>query len=241
MQFTRILDISFPELASSVGSTHSNYVYELLKSYPSPSKLSSGHLTSITTLLAKNSRGRIGRLKAIELRELAKNSIGTNSFALELELKQVIQLIENYQSQLKIIDEEIKKLMDQMDSPILSIPGISYRLGSVILSEIRTISNFKTAAQLLAFEGMEPSVYQSGQFEGTGIMVKRGSPHLRWAMHNAARLVAQYSPTFRSYFEKKLAEGKHYNVALSHVAKKLTRIIFYLLKTDQTFDESRLV
>lgn len=241
MQFTRILDISFPELASSVGSTHSNYVYELLKSYRSPSKLSYGHLTSITTLLAKNSRGRIGRLKAIELRELAKNSIGTNSFALELELKQVIQLIENYQSQLKIIDEEIKKLMDQMDSPILSIPGISYRLGSVILSEIRTISNFKTAAQLLAFEGMEPSVYQSGQFEGTGIMVKRGSPHLRWAMHNAARLVAQYSPTFRSYFEKKLAEGKHYNVALSHVAKKLTRIIFYLLKTDQTFDESRLV
>lgn len=88
---------------------------------------------------------------------------------------------------------------------------------------------------------MEPSVYQSGQFEGTGIMVKQGSPHLRWAMHNATRLAAQYSPTFRSYFEKKLVEGKHYNVALSHVAKKLIRIIFYLLKTDQTFDESRLV
>lgn len=192
MQFTRILDISFPELASSIGSTHSNYVYELLKSYPSPSRLSSGHLTSITTLLAKNFRGRIGRIKVIELRELAKNSIGTNSFALKLELKQVIHLIKNYQSQLKIIDKEIKKLMDQMNSPILSIPGISYRLGSVILSEVRTISNFKTAAQLLAFEGMEPSVYQSGQFEGTGIMVKRGSP------------------TFQSYFEKKLVKGKHY-------------------------------
>jgi len=127
--------------------------------------------------------------------------------------------------------------MAETNSPIISITGIGERLGIVILAEISDINNFSTPAQLQSFAGLDLSVYQSGESDKTGIMVKQGSPHLHWAILQAAKLAANYSPKLNEYF-KKLAESKHYSCAITHVAKKLIRIIFYLLKNNQRFDES---
>ncbi|WP_201763257.1 transposase [Enterococcus faecalis] len=131
--------------------------------------------------------------------------------------------------------------MLEINSPLLSIPGISYRLGSVILAEIGDIDNFKNPSKLLAFCGLDPSIYESGNYSGEGRMVKRGSKYLRWAMMQAARLVAIHCETFQHYLHKKINEGKHYFVALSHAAKKLNRLIFYLLKNDCEFDMAKSV
>ena len=123
--------------------------------------------------------------------------------------------------------------MDELDSPILGVPGIGYTLGAIILSEIGDIANFKNPAKLLAFAGMEPSTYESGKYLASDTpMVKRGSPYLRWALYQAARLAAYRDETFRSYLQKKRSEGKHYFVALSHVAKKLVRTLCFMLKNN---------
>lgn len=241
VQLTRILDVVFPELASCVWSIHQKSAYALLSNYPSTNKISKAHLNTITTLLSKASSGRYGVEKALEIKTAAKNSIGSNSTSLSIELSSTLRTIEHFEAEIDKIDKEIKALMIEIDSPILSIPGISYRLGSVILSEIRDINSFETPSKLLAFSGMDPSIYQSGKFIGEGTMVKRGSSHLRWALLQAARLVSMRVPTFQNYLNKKLKEGKHYYVALSHVAKKLSRTLFYLLKTNQLFDFSKSV
>ncbi|MGM0209039.1 hypothetical protein IGI96_003563 [Enterococcus sp. DIV0421] len=75
----------------------------------------------------------------------------------------------------------------------------------------------------------------------TGRMVKRGSSQLRWALHEAARLMSIWSPSMRVYFQKKLAEGKHYNVAISHVVRKLVRIIYQLLKDNKPYEEQKMI
>ncbi|CAM3026960.1 transposase [Lactococcus hircilactis] len=142
--------------------------------------------------------------------------------------------------QINQVQEQINVLMAEIDSPITSITGIGVRLGAVILAEIKSIHNFKTPGQLQAFAGLEPSIYQSGTMDITGHMVKRGSSYLRYALIQAAKLLANYSPYFKAYLWLKISQGKHYNVAVSHVAKKLIRIIYYLLKTNQTFDERKL-
>ncbi|MBR0288562.1 MAG: IS110 family transposase [Selenomonadaceae bacterium] len=86
------------------------------------------------------------------------------------------------------------------------------------------------------FAGLSPSTYQSGKFTSqNAVMEKRGSRYLRCALFLAARLVSRYSKTFAAYLKKKRDEGKHYFVALSHVAKKLVRIIFHLQKTGEPF------
>ncbi|CCJ66336.1 Mobile element protein [Leuconostoc pseudomesenteroides 4882] len=75
----------------------------------------------------------------------------------------------------------------------------------------------------------------------TGKIVKRGSTSLRWALCQAAEYASHWSPTLRQYRQKKLDEGKHYYVVMTHVAKKLVRIIYYLLKHHQYYDESKLI
>ena len=241
-QYTRLLDLTFPELSVhlSTSSIHLKYVYAMLTAYPSVTHLADAHLTRLTTIIKKASKGRIGKSRAIELRDLARTSIGTVSDSLAFELRHLIQSIQFYEQILNETDEKIGSIMTDIQSPVLTIPGISHRLGSIILAEIRGIEYFQNPAQLLAYCGLEPSVNQSGTFSGQGKMVKRGSPYLRWAILQAARLIAINSPVFKIYLLKKLEEGKHYNVALSHVAKKLIRVLFYLLKSNQSFDESKL-
>lgn len=237
VQYVRLIDLMFPELSTYVTSVHHAYVYSLLKRFPSTIDISSAHLTSLASTFSSASQGKIGKKEAEEIRELARNSVGQVSTILEFEMTQTIETIDFYSLQIKAVNKQINKLMREISSPITSIPGISNRLGSVILSEINNVNNFKSPSQVLAFAGMEPSINQSGAHDGTGKIVKRGSSSLRWALHQAARLVAIHSPLFRTYLQKKLNEGKHYNVALTHVAKKLVRVIFHLLKHNVTYVE----
>jgi transposase len=236
ISYTRILDIVFPELHSIVWATTQKSMLLTLLELPNTKAIADCHLTRFTNILVKNSYGHYRRDKAVEIRELARNSIGSNSPALAFELQQVIRTILFLQEEITLLDKQIKKVMQEIDSPIMSIPGISYTLAAIILSEIGDVSMFESPAKLLAFAGLEPSTYQSGKFTAThATMVKRGSKYLRWAILTAVRLVCMRDAAFKAYRDKKLLEGKHFFVALSHTAKKMTRVIFYLLKNNQRF------
>jgi len=226
----RVVDIMFPELPGLVYSLNQKSTYSLLRTFPSKDAIASAHLTKLTNVLRKSSNGRYGKEKAILIKNTADASVGSCSRALSFELLQILSFIDIYTNEINKIDIEIKAIMDDMESPILSVPGISYGLGSIILSEIGDISRFESPSKLLAFAGLEPSTFESGKFVATGMkMVKRGSPYLRWALLEAARLISMKDPTFRAYYLKKKAEGKHHYVANSHVAKKLVRVLHYLL------------
>lgn len=236
VSLSRLITIVFPELEKIVWSISQNSILYLLNEIPSTKDISSCNLKHLTTLLEKYSKGKYSRDKAIEIRDLAKVSIGTNSPSISFELRQVIQTILFLQFQIDEIDKELKKSLDELNSPIMSIPGISYVTAAFILAEIGDINNFDSPSKLQAFAGLDPSTYQSGKFTAThSTMVKRGSKYLRWALLTATRLVCMRDKTFNDYKNQKLAEGKHYFVALSHTSKKLIRVIFYLLKTNQTY------
>jgi transposase len=233
---SRLLDVIFPELTSIVWSRNQKSVYALLLELPNPAAIAVCHLTRLTNILVKNSRGRYGKSKAIVLKALATRSIGSNSPAMAFELQQTIRLILNVQQEIDLLDRQIRLAVDALASPLITIPGISHTLAAIILAEIGDIALFDSPTKLLAFAGMEPSTYQSGKFKATNTpMVKRGSTYLRWALLQAARLVAMRDKCFRNFLLKKRAEGKHFNVALTHVGKKLVRVIFHMLKTNADF------
>ncbi|HEP6948319.1 TPA: IS110 family transposase [Streptococcus pyogenes] len=236
ISLARIIEIVFPELEDCVYSINQKSTMALLHEFPSKELIANAHLTRLTNVLKDNSRGKYSKDKALEIRDVAINSIGTSSDASSFELVQTIDMINFYSSKIDELDAKIKDIMIELESPILSIPGISYNLGSIILAEIVDINRFDTPAQLQAFAGLDPATHQSGKFIATGVsMVKRGSPYLRWAILNASRLIAMRDPCFKDYYQKKRKEGKHHFVALTHVAKKLIRVIFKLLKTNSQF------
>ena len=144
--------------------------------------------------------------------------------AKSLELQHTIRLIRELDAEIAEIEEQIQSLMEELDSPITTIPGMGFRMAAMILAEVGDFSRFDSPDKLLAYAGMSPSTYQSGQLKNCyPHMEKRGSRYLRYALYNATKYVCHWDPTFAAYLAKKRAEGKHYNVALSHAAKKLVR------------------
>lgn len=237
LSLSRLITVIFPELEQAVWSIHQTSALNLLLELPSVKDISKCNLKHLTNILQKHSNGKYGKDKAIEIRNLALNSIGTISNSLSFELRQVIQTILFLKAQIDSIDKELKTLVDELHTPLLSIPGISYVTAAFILAEIGDINNFNSPAKLQAFAGLEPSTYQSGKFTAShAVMVKRGSKYLRWALLTATRLVCMNDKTFNDFKNKKLSEGKHYFVALSHTSKKLVRVIYYLLKTNKNYE-----
>lgn len=236
---SRLVNILFPELETLVPTLHLASVYTLLSEYPGAYQIADAHLTSLKNLLYDASRGRYDRDRAIAIRDEARRSIGSRMPAKSLELRRTIKLIGEMDAEIHEIEAEIKVIVDDMGSPILTIPGISYRMGAMILAEIGDFSRFDSPDKVLAFAGLSPSIYQSGQLTSThSRMEKRGSRYLRYAVINATKYVCYWEPTFAAYLAKKRAEGKHYNVAISHAAKKLVRLIYALEKSRQPYNLS---
>ena len=233
---SRLVCILFPELEKLVSSLHTASVYALLEEFPDARQIAAAHLTRLKTLLAEASRGRYGRDMAVEIRNVARCSVGSRMPAKSLELQHTIRLIRELDIDIEEIETAIQAIMDELHSPITTIPGIGCRMGAMILAEVGDFSRFDSPDKLLAYAGMSPSTYQSGQLKNCyPHMEKRGSRYLHYALYNAAKYVCLWDPAFAAYLAKKRAEGKHYNVALSHAAKKLVRLIFALEKSGQPY------
>ena len=232
----RLVNILFPELEKLVSTLHMASVYELLSQFPSAKQIASVHLTKLTNLLSTASKGRYGKERAEEIRIAAKNSIGSDMPAKSLELKHTIKLIRELDAEIEEIEFHIEIIMDEINSPILTIPGISYRMGAMIIAEIGDFDNFNSPNKILAYAGLSPSTYQSGQLTSScSHMEKRGSRYLRYALFNATKFVCNWDNTFAEYLAKKRSEGKHYNVAISHACKKLVRVIYHLETTGESY------
>lgn len=236
VSISRLVCILFPELERLVSTLHTVSVYALLYEFPGAKQVASAHLTKLSNLLEDASKGHYRKDVAIAIRDTARSSIGSNMPAKSLELKHTIRLIQELDSEIDEIENQIKIIMDNINSPILSIPGISYRMGAMIIAEIGDFSRFDSPDKILAYAGLSPTTYQSGQLDSShSRMEKRGSRYLRFALFNAAKYVCHWDPVFTLYLAKKRAEGKHYNVAISHAAKKLVRVIYQLEKSKQLY------
>lgn len=234
---SRLVCILFPELEKLVPTLHMASVYALLSEFPSADAIANAHLTRLSNLLSESSKGRYGKDTAVMFREAARSSIGSHMPAKSLELTHTIRLIHELTAEIDEIEAAIKQIMDEeIHSPILTIPGISYRMGAMIIAEIGDFSRFDSADKILAYAGMSPSTYQSGQLDNCySHMEKRGSRYLRYALYNATKYVCHWDESFAVYLEKKRSEGKHYNVALSHATKKLVRLIFAMERSGRTY------
>jgi len=238
IQLTSYVDQVFPELQYFFKSgLHQKSVYALLKEAPTPHDIASMHMTHLAHLLDVSSHGHFKKEQAKELRVLAQKSVGANDSALSIQITHTIAQIELLDSQLNQVEAEMTEIMKFNDSVIMTIPGIGYINGGMILGEIGNIHRFSSPGKLLAYAGLDPSVYQSGNFQAKRTrMSKRGSKVLRYALMNAAHNVVKNNATFKDYYDKKMVEGRtHYN-ALGHCAGKLVRVIWKMLTDEVEFN-----
>lgn len=237
VQVTNILDILFPEFKPFFSNRFSNTSLFILNKYKNTEKIAKmKDFESIN----KISHGRFSYAKFIKLKELAKNTIGESNENFEFELQIILNLYYEIDSKIDSIDKKISTIIKELNPPTLSIPGIGVISCASIISEFGDISKFNSPAQMLSFAGLEPGVIESGTISSKGKMVKRGSGYLRHSIMNVAMTVIANNHTFYEYYYKKRSEGKCHRVALSHVCKKIIRVIYMLETKNIQFDPSLL-
>lgn len=237
-QLTGCVDLIFPELHSFFHKNlHSKSARAILLNYTSPYTISKTRIDTLARVLSKTSRGSYSYDDAVRLKNIAKSSIAIHNPSMCIQIRYLIKQIDLLDEQIKSLDLEIKSIMVSLDSPILTIPGISYTLGAMILGEIGDISKFSNPTKLLAYAGLDPTTKQSGNFSASCTRIsKRGSKHLRYAIHTAASLIIFNNDTFYEYYTSKRASGKAYRNAIGHVSNKLVRVIFKILTENMPFN-----
>lgn len=234
---TNELDLAFPELKPFFNNSFSTTLLYILEKY-----INTDHISLMRDFdsILKISHGRFSYAKFAKLKELAKNSVGHHDINTDLLISTYVSIIKNFNDKIDPIEKQISTIIKELNPRMLSIPGLGEISAASILSEYEDISNFSSPNKMLAFAGLEPSIIQSGTIENNGKMVKHGSGHLRYSIMNSALIILRFSPTFYDYYLKKRSEGKCHRIALSHVCKKLIRVIYTLEKNNINFNPSLL-
>ena len=238
----KAIDIVFPEFNTMFKSKYGIVYNRILKDFGSAEVISNTDIRTLRKVFKVDGRGRRIPLTAEQLKENAKDSIGTHTDATVLEIKRLLDTIELLESYSKQYEDKIKELSLKLNSPIISIPGISHITGMTILAEIGDIHNFDHARNLVSFAGVAPYVVQSGEFNAPKTSItKKGSSYLRKALYQCSLTVITNNPVFHKYYTLKISEGKSHFGAKSHVVRKLIRIIYHLLVNNIEFDEKQLI
>ena len=233
-----LLDRVFPEYETQFDSIFCKSSLAVLNKYPTPQKLANANLSKLTEILWTSSNGHFGEWKALEMKALARNSFGITDCegAYSTLILLMLEQIHTLQEKCGALEAQIGALLQQFDTTLTTIPGIGAILAATILSEIGDISRFSSADKLAAYIGVDPAVNQSGEFVGTHVhMSKRGSPYLRRAVWMASVGAVQRDPMFKAYYEKKAAEGLRYMSIIGHVTKKMTAVIYAIMRDNKAY------
>jgi len=233
-----ILDRVFPEYEQMFSNVFLQASRAVLQEAVSAQEFADFDLQELAQVLAEASRGRFGLEKAEKLQAQARLSVGVSFLtdAVHIEMRCLLAQLELLDTQRTEIDQAIADLMAKIPQHITSIPGIGPVTGAAILSEIGDIQRFETLDKLVAYAGIDATVYQTGQFEASEAhMSKRGSPYFRHALWLAASSAVLHDPSLKAYYQKKRDEGKHHGTALGAVCHKLLARIFVVLKEKRAY------
>ncbi len=229
----KLSSTTFPELQRKT-TIYTDSILRLLERFPSARTIKRAPIEEIEKIVRPRGRGRKTSLSAEEIKTLAKDSIGQFFPARETILSQRVrelfflkERLEETTAMLKTICEECA---DPQDIRLLkSIKGIGDVTAMHLLAEMDGVERFGSHKKLIAYAGLDPTVYRSGKFEGKSRISKRGNRHLRRVIWLMGVAVARFNPYFRDYFLKKREKGLPYKKAILACTHKLLRVIYAML------------
>lgn len=237
-----IMEQIFPEYEKQFSSLWVSTSMGILEKYLTPENIENAPIDELFEIIKDKSHNRLTRAKAISIKEAAADTFGIKiaQDAFSFQLKQLIDRMNFLDKQIEALDIEIMKYYEQFGCYLHTIPGIGIIGAATILAEIGDISRFKNFSALVAFAGIDPTVRQSGEFNSThNHMSKRGSPYLRHAIFLAATTCSFHNSPLNAYYKKKRDQGKHHLTATGAVARKLTTVIYAVLRDSKPYEPKK--
>jgi transposase len=232
-----VLDRVFPEFNEVFENKFGLTAVALLTDYPTPEELAKLSLNKLTAIIKGLSKRGISQDKILKLHQGARNSIGISfgKEAFKIELDILLERLKVFQKQIDVLEDKISELAGTFNSQIFTIPGIGKSTGAAIIAEIGNISNFDSSAKLIAFAGLDPKLKESGKYQGKTPISKRGSKYLRNALWSSAMVACRCQEKFKKDYQKRRDKGKSHRYAVTAAANKLTKIIYHILKNNESF------
>ena len=242
LRISTIMEQIFPEYEKQFSSLWLSTSMGILEKYLTPENIENAPIDKLFEIIKDKSHNRLTKAKAISIKEAAADTFGIKiaQDAFSFQLKQLIDRMNFLDKQIEALDIEIMKYYEQFDCYLHTIPGIGIIGAATILAEIGDISRFKNSSALVAFAGIDPTVRQSGEFNSThNHMSKRGSPYLRHAIFLAATTCSFHNSPLNAYYKKKRDQGKHHLAATGAVARKLTTVIYAVLRDSKPYEPKK--
>lgn len=242
LRISTIMEQIFPEYEKQFSSLWLSTSMGILEKYLTPENIENAPIDELFEIIKDKSHNKLTMKKAISIREATADTFGIKiaQDAFSFHLKQLIDRMNFLDKQIEALDIEIMKYYEQFDCYLHTIPGIGIIGAATILAEIGDISSFKNSSALVAFAGIDPTVRQSGEFNSThNHMSKRGSPYLRHAIFLAATTCSFHNSPLNAYYKKKRDQGKHHLTATGAVARKLTTVIYAVLRDSKPYEPKK--
>ena len=239
LRISTIIEQIFPEYEKQFSSLWLSTSMGILEKYLTPENIENAPIDELFEIIKDKSHNRLTKAKAISIKGAAADTFGIKiaQDTFSFQLKQLIDRMNFLDKQIEALDIEIMKYYEQFDCYLHTIPGIGIIGAATILAEIGDISRFKNSSALVAFAGIDPTVRQSGEFNSThNHMSKRGSPYLRHAIFLAATTCSFHNSPLNAYYKKKRDQGKHHLTATGAVARKLTTVIYAVLRDSKPYE-----
>ena len=237
-----IMEQIFPEYEKQFSSLWVSTSMGILEKYLTPENIENAPIDELFEIIKDKSHNRLTRAKAISIKEAAADTFGIKiaQDAFSFQLKQLIDRMNFLDKQIEALDCQILEYYEKFDCYLHTIPGIGMIAAATILAEIGDINRFKSSSALVAFAGIDPTVRQSGEFSSThNHMSKRGSPYLRHAIFLAATTCSFHNSPLNAYYKKKRDQGKHHLTATGAVARKLTSVIYAVLRDSKPYEPKK--
>ena len=234
-----IMEQIFPEYEKQFSSLWMSTSMGILEKYLTPENIENAPIDELFEIIKDKSHNRLTKAKAISIKEAAADTFGIKiaQDAFSFQLKQLIDRMNFLDKQIEALDCQILEYYEKFDCYLHTIPGIGMIAAATILAEIGDINRFKSSSALVAFAGIDPTVRQSGEFSSThNHMSKRGSPYLRHAIFLAATTCSFHNSPLNAYYKKKRDQGKHHLTATGAVARKLTSVIYAVLRDSKPYE-----
>ncbi len=234
-----ILDRVFPEYEGLFSDVFIKSSRALLQQATTAADFATADLDELTAVLKKTSRGRLGRVKAEAVQAAARDSLGLAKLGgvAGFELRALLDHIAFLEQQVAATEQQIEVLLATLEQHVTDIKGIGPVLAASLVAEIGDISRFPRLESLVAYTGIDPTVFASGEFTASEThMSKRGSPYLRRALWLAAVSASASNPDLAAYLQRRLDQGKPWGTAIGAVARKLLSRIYVILKHNRPYE-----
>jgi transposase len=239
--------------ADYFGKLKSPLALRFFRRFPLPQDLAGHDQDLLAHLLMELAGGKVGphkganRLIAMHSKAQAilETSAAMRALPRPLALELKAELIRQLCDELLAIHDRITRLERMLRDELLpatqqtitTVPGISTILAATIIGETGSIARFRSPAAFAVYDGTAPARHSSGGRERHKAR-RDCNHHLKRAFYLAARAAVLHDPIAKAYHQRCTRRGLSYGEGLKRVARRMSDVVYALLKSGKTYDRS---